>query len=140
MIDGMWWLVILLVTIVALWLLAKSRWGRARQDIGSQAAMTAGPKRPYKTTAKRLQKDSLQKTAALIKQDFPEYAARIRKHHLLITKQGKKIAMITIDKSIANGQRRLGDVPIINYHRMPSRSQLSASLQRVDVRQEDSCI
>ncbi|WP_261863523.1 hypothetical protein [Psychrobacter sp. JCM 18900] len=41
----------------------------------------------------------------------------------------KKIAMITIDKKIAEGQRRLGDVPVINYHRIPSRAQLTVNLQ-----------
>jgi len=48
---------------------------------------------------------------------------------LLVSKQNKKIAMITIDKKIAEGQRRLGDVPVINYHRIPSRAQLTANLQ-----------
>ena len=42
------------------------------------------------------------------------------------------VAMITIDKKIAASQRRLGDVPVINYHRVPSRAQLTASLQEAE--------
>ena len=122
MIDGIWWLVILLAVIAVLWFVAHLR----------------GPKSNNKdqnhklTAAKSPPNDSLQKTAVLIKQHFPDYRTSRRAKHLLIVKEGKKIAMITIDNSIAVGQRRLGDVPIINYHRVPSRAQLSANLEDVD--------
>lgn len=132
MIDGTWWLVILLVVIVALWLLAKSR-GESDQQEAAHSLLAKAAKKP-------LYKKGLQKTAALIKQDFPDYVPHCRKHHLLITKQDKKIAMITIDKSIEKGQRHLGNVPIINYHHTPSRTQLIASLQNIEVRKEDHCI
>ncbi|KTF07049.1 hypothetical protein MGSAQ_001455, partial [marine sediment metagenome] len=52
--------------------------------------------------------------------------------HLLICKHNKKVAMITIDKKIAEGQRRLGEVPVINYHRVPSRAQLATHLQEAE--------
>jgi len=57
------------------------------------------------------------------------FTSAIKANHLLVSKQDKKIAMITIDKKIVEGQRRLGDVPVINYHRIPSRAQLTANLQ-----------
>ena len=113
MIDGMWWLVILLIIIAVLWLLAHRR--------GAKNNSSAAQKRPTN--------DALQKTAVIIKQHFAEYRVTRRESHLMLSKKGKKIAMITIDNSLAAGQRRLGDVPVINYHRVPSRAQLDASLQ-----------
>ena len=65
-------------------------------------------------------------------QYFPDYNVARKVNHLLISKQGRKVAMITIDKKIAASQRRLGDVPVINYHRVPSRAQLTASLQETE--------
>jgi hypothetical protein len=117
MIDGIWWLVILLAVVAGLWLLAHLR----------------GAKSDDKTTASSRAKmppnDGLQKTAAMLKQYFPDYRVSGKNNHLLVIKQGKKIAMITIDKKLATGQRLLGNVPIINYHRTPSRAQLSTNLQ-----------
>ena len=119
MIDGMWWLVILFVVIAALWLLAKSR--------GVKAGKTSynGQSKQTKTAAN----DGLQKTSALLKQYFPTYRVTRKANHLLLSQQDQKVAMITMDKKIAIGQRRLGDVPVINYHRVPSRAQLTANLQ-----------
>ena len=119
MIDGIWWLVILLVVIATLWILAKAR------DVKEEANNKGTQPKSIKTPAN----DALQKTLALVKQHFPDYRVARKANHLLLTKQGKKIAMITIDKKLAAGQRRLGDVPIINYHRVPNRAQLSANLQ-----------
>ncbi|WP_201629470.1 hypothetical protein [Psychrobacter maritimus] len=118
MIDGMWWLVILLAVVVGLWLLAKSR-----------APKVADKNSPKSTGMKTPINDALQKTSELLKQHFPDYRVNRKTNHLLISKHDKKIAMITIDKKIAAGQRRLGDVPVINYHRVPSRAQLTANLQ-----------
>ena len=119
MIDGIWWLVILFVVIAALWLLAKSRGVKAGE---------ATYNRPLKG-AKKSANDALHKTSALLKQYFPDYRVTRKTNHLLLSKQDKKIAMITIDKKIATGQRRLGNVPVFNYHRVPSREQLTANLQ-----------
>ena len=83
-------------------------------------------------TAKAPTNDSLQKTLALLKQYFPDYRVTRKTNHLLLSQQDKKIAMITIDKKIAMGQRLLGEVPVINYHRVPSRAQLTANLQDID--------
>ena len=119
MIDGIWWLVILFVVIAALWLLAKSR--------GAKTGET--PHNVQSKSTKTLANDGLQKTLVLLKQYFPDYRVTRKSNHLLLSKQDKKIAMITIDKKIATGQRRLGNVPVINYHRVPSRAQLTANLE-----------
>lgn len=119
MIDGIWWLVILLIVVAGLWLLARQRGAKHSDNHKNRSSSQT------KSTAN----DALQKTAVMLKQHFSEYRVTRRGSHLLIIKQGKKIAMITIDKNIATGQRRLGEVPIINYHRTPSRAQLSANLQ-----------
>ncbi|WP_114701708.1 hypothetical protein [Psychrobacter proteolyticus] len=113
MIDGIWWLVILFAVIAVLWFVAKSRGAKA----GGIKSKNATPN------------DALQKTSAILKQHFADYRVTRKANHLLVSKQDKKIAMITIDKKIAEGQRRLGDVPVINYHRIPSRAQLTANLQ-----------
>ena len=155
MIDGIWWLVILLAVVVALWLLAKARGGKddsANQGFAvnksvtnpsvnkpsfskkSMSKQTTSKEPVTKNTtslwAKLFPSDALQKTAALLKQYFPEYQVARKSKHLLISKQGKKVAMITVDKKIAVGQRRLGDIPVINYHRAPSRAQLVATLKQ----------
>lgn len=119
MIDGIWWLVILFVVIAALWLLAKSR--------GVKADKT--PHNVSSKNTKALANDGLQKTSELLKQYFPNYRVSRKANHLLLSQQDKKVAMITIDKKLAIGQRRLGNVPVINYHRVPSRAQLTANLQ-----------
>ena len=58
MIDGIWWLVILISVVVGLWLLAKAR--------GAKAASSDN-------TNELPKNDPLQKTAALVKRSFPEY-------------------------------------------------------------------
>ncbi len=119
MIDGIWWLVILFVVIAVLWLVAKSRSVKAGEI--SKNVSSKNTKAPAH--------DGLQKTSALLKQYFPEYQVTRKANHLLLSQQDKKVAMITIDKKLAIGQRRLGNVPVINYHRVPSRAQLTANLQ-----------
>lgn len=116
MIDGIWWVVILLTVVGVLWLLAHLRGAKN------------GPETKI-SNKQTFANDSLQKTATLIKQKFSAYQVSRRANHLLITKQGKKIAMVTIDETMAVGERRLGELPIINYHRVPSRAQLDANLQ-----------
>lgn len=119
MIDGIWWLIILLIVIGVLWLIAHQR----------------GANNPKKLTKNPAQKpptpDALQKTAIIIKKNFSDYRVTRRESHLLLSKKGKKVAMITIDNALASGQRRLGDVPVINYHRVPNRAQLHESLQDI---------
>ena len=114
MIDGTWWLVILVAIIIALWLVAKSRTSENNNSTEKGAIPT---------------NDALSKTLKLVKQYFPDYRARRKGNHLLLTKQGVKIAMITVDKKVAVGERRLGGVLIINYHRVPNRVQLDTNLK-----------
>ncbi len=122
MIDGIWWLVILLAIVIALWIVAK-----ARDDQTESNAKTVSTLNTDIAT-----NDALQKTLKLAKQHLPDYRTTRNGQHLLLTKEGKKMAMITIDKKIAAGQRRLGEVAIINYHRVPNRAQLIANVQEVD--------
>ena len=119
MIDGIWWLVILMAIIIGLWFFAKSRAPNNLLNIKS------------KDKNKSLN-DGLQKTAEMIKQHFPDYRVTRKGSHLLISRQNIKIAMITIDPKLAASQRRLGDIPVFNYHRVPSRAQLDANLQEAE--------
>lgn len=121
MIDGIWWLVILIAVVAGLWFFAKSR--------APNHADKQGIKSKNKKTAVN---DALQKTAEVIKQNLPDYRVKRKAHHLLVSKKNKKIAMITIDKKLATGQRRLGGVPVINYHHVPSRTQLTANLEAAE--------
>ena len=117
MIDGIWWLVILLSVVFGLWLFAKSRGAKMSEP-------------PFGATDQKLPvNNALQKTAVLIEKHFSDYKVARKNNHLLISRQGKKIAMITLDKNLAAGQRRLGEVPVVNFHRVPSRDLLAASLQ-----------
>jgi len=116
MIDGMWWLVILFTVIAALWLLAKSR--GAKTDTG----------RSGKQSNQLPSNDALQKTAALIEKTFSHYRVTRRSNHLLVTKHALKIAMITMDKKIPVGERLLGDVRVLNYHRVPNVAILKEAL------------
>ena len=119
MIDGIWWLVILTAVIVGLWFFAKSRAPNNLHDTKSR-----DKKKPIN--------DALQKTAERIKQYFPDYRVTRKGSHLLVTRQNIKIAMITIDPKLAASQRRLGDIPVINYQRVPSRAQLDANLREAE--------
>ena len=119
MIDGIWWLVILIAIVIGLWFFAKSR------------APNDGHDTKLKGKKKALN-DALQKTAEMIKQYFPDYRVTRKGSHLLVSRQKTKIAMITIDPKLAASQRRLGDIPVFNYHRVPSRAQLDANLQEAE--------
>lgn len=110
MIDGIWWLVILIVVIIALWLVAKRR--------GDDKNETLEPKTNL----------ALQKTARLIEQSFAEFRVTQKPNHLIVSKSGQKIAMITMDKKVAAGQRKLGDALVLNYHKTPSPHELTRDL------------
>ena len=119
MIDGTWWLVILIAVIMALWLLAKSRGTKTLDNNNNKSLASVNIP----------SNDALNKTLKLVKQHFPDYRVSRKGNHLLLAKQGVKIAMITIDKKVAVGERHLGEVLVINYHRVPSRAQLGINLQ-----------
>ena len=118
MIDGIWWLVILIAVVIGLWFFAKSR---APNNLTDSKLKNQKKSKPLN--------DALQKTAELIHQYFPDYRVKRKGSHLLVSQKNIKIAMITMDKKLAIGQRMLGDVPVINYHHVPSRAQLVNSLQ-----------
>ena len=111
MIDGIWWLLIIVAVIAVLWLIASKR--------GVPTSDKAPKAKPN---------DALQKVAALIEKAFSHYQVTRRANHLLITKDSQKIVMITMDKKIPAGERRLGDVRVINYHRVPSEGEVKKVL------------
>ena len=116
--DGIWWFVIPVSVVVGLWLLAKAR--------GAKAASSDN-------TNELPKNDPLQKTAALVKELLSIKSAAKPSIYSLAVKV--KVAMITIDKSLATGARRLGEVPIMNYHRVPSRDVLICLFSRRRVEQ-----
>lgn len=126
MIDGIWWLVILLSVVAVLWLFG---YLRGAKGSGSKFAQSKGKQTSSK---QRPANDALQKTMQLIKKQFPDYQVSRKAKHLLVMRHGKKIAMITMDKNLAIGQRILGEVPVINFHRTPSQKQLSTDLQGIE--------
>ena len=121
MIDGIWWLVILIGVVVGLWLLAKSRGAKSSEQKSDGSAR----KQPVN--------DALQKTVTLYQKYFPDYRVTRKAKHLLVSKQHKKVAMITIDKNLVAGQRRLGEVPVINFHQVPNRDLLTVTLEDLEI-------
>ena len=127
MIDGIWWLVIIFSVIAALWLVAHLRGAKLlpnKRTNNKQGKQSVSSQQPVN--------EPLQKTLKLIKKHFPKYQVSRRANHLLISHQGKKIAMITIDSKLATGRRLLGEVPVINYHRAPNRDVLAVNLQETE--------
>ena len=112
MMHGMWWLLIIIAVIAVLWLIASKREDTSVAN----------------STAKKPNNDALQKTAALIEKTFSHYRVTRRSNHLLVTKHALKIAMITMDKKIPVGERLLGDVRVLNYHRVPNVAILKEAL------------
>lgn len=125
MIEGIWWLVILLSVVALLWLVGYLRGAK------DSARNVADNKNKNILGSQPATNDALQKTMLLIRKHFSDYQVSRKAKHLLISRQGKKIAMITIDKKLAVGQRILGGVLVINFHRVPSQKQLSADLQDI---------
>lgn len=125
MIDGIWWLVILFLVLGALWLLAHLRGKKIANRAVDKDTINQSDKKISPITSN----PALKKTAELLRQHFPQYKVTLKSNHVSLSEYGQKIAMLTIDKKIAIGQRRLGDVMVINYHRPPTRAQLDAHLK-----------
>lgn len=66
-----------------------------------------------------------------ISSHFPDFEATVREHHLVLQRHSKKVAMITLDNNVALGRRRLGDVAVINFHKLPSVEELKIELSGV---------
>lgn len=69
-----------------------------------------------------------------IENDFPQFIAVLRQNHVLLKKTSSQnttenIAMLTIDKQVDIGRRRLGDVTVINFHSLPGCEELRIELQ-----------
>ncbi|PNK60154.1 hypothetical protein [Psychrobacter sp. FDAARGOS_221] len=71
---------------------------------------------------------SLQKR---ITKHFPDFSATARESHLILERNAKKVAMLTIDTNADLGRRRLGEVAVINFHSMPSVEELRVELSGV---------
>ena len=96
MIDGMWWVVILVGVVGALWLLAHLRGDKSRSPILNKDRdhkTKSNQKHPHKTSANTAPNSALQKTAELLRQHFPKYHVTLKNNHLLLSKQNKKIEL-----------------------------------------------
>ncbi|WP_230659161.1 hypothetical protein [Psychrobacter sp. I-STPA10] len=114
MVEGIWWLIIILVVTIGLFLLALKK-----KPLQSNVLQ---PTKPPK---------KLVKLSEFIHRQFPEYEVNIRPQHLLLSNQGKKVAMLTMDNNLATGSRKLGEVMVINLHDIPNKVQLKELLSDV---------
>ena len=117
-INAIWWLLIILAVVAGLFFIALKRKPKSHAD------KQAKNKKPKPSIPK-----NLLKLSQFIQGNFPEYEVSTRSHHLLLVQQGKKIAMLTMDKQIEVGNRELGGVKVINLHQIPSKTQLKELIQ-----------
>lgn len=73
----------------------------------------------------------LLKLKKLISSNFPDFTALMREHHLVLERNAKKVALLTLDANAALGRRRLGEVTVINFHKLPSVEELRIELSGV---------
>ena len=66
-----------------------------------------------------------------ISKNFPDFTALMREHHLVLERNAKKVALLTLDANAALGRRRLGEVTVINFHKLPSVEELRIELSGV---------
>ena len=66
----------------------------------------------------------LMKLKNQISKNFPDFNALMRDHHLVLERNAKKVALLTLDVNAALGRRRLGEVTVINFHQVPSVEEL----------------
>ncbi|WP_296204706.1 hypothetical protein [Psychrobacter sp. UBA3962] len=75
--------------------------------------------------------EQLLKLKNLISKNFPDITALMREHHLVLERNAKKVALLTLDVNAALGRRRLGEVTVINFHKLPSVEELRIELSGV---------
>lgn len=61
------------------------------------------------------------------------YSTHLSDNYITITRQGKKHALLTLDPKLATHTRTLGDVPIINFRSLPTRSKLMTAFKDAGV-------
>lgn len=115
-ISAVWWLLILLAVVGGLFFIALKRKPSAQEDKTKKD-------KPIAPIPKHLLKYS-----QFIQTNFPEYEVSVRAHHLLLAQQGKKVAMLTMDKQIDEGSRQLGEVKVVNVHTIPNKAQMASWL------------
>lgn len=70
----------------------------------------------------------LAKLKKQVMQNFPDFTTLLRQQHLVLERNAKKVALLTLDANAALGRRRLGDVVVINFHQLPSVEELRIEL------------
>lgn len=144
MIDGIWWVVILCVLMVVLFALAKwkqassnSKFDSIPDSIKSSSGKRESPaKNKQKSTplsklyGKLSNQPSQQNQSGQQNQPSP-YNFHLRDNHILVSKQQQKIAMITLDKNKATEVRRLGEVTVFNFDKMPSVERVAVKLSEL---------
>ena len=75
--------------------------------------------------------EQLLKLKNQISKNFPDFTALMREHHLVLERNAKKVALLTLDANAALGRRRLGEVTVINFHKLPSVEELIIELSGV---------
>ncbi|WP_296404437.1 hypothetical protein [Psychrobacter sp.] len=117
----------------------KEKWTKNKQ-----AAKTANAKFNAKSNAQskpmfnsqvsafgKASNEQLLKLKNLISKNFPDFTALLREHHLVLERNAKKVALLTLDANTALGRRRLGEVTVINFHKVPSIEELRVELSGV---------
>lgn len=121
---GSWWLVILLAITGVLFLIALSR--RNPDDAGKNPRSSSGGKlfnkfqtnAPVKPTAEMIKLDEL------IAQHYPLLVTTLRHNRIIVQRGEEQTIMLTIDKKVSAGSRKLGDATVVNFHRVPSLDEL----------------
>ncbi len=63
--------------------------------------------------------------------NISEYNFALNKNHITVVNNDKKIAMITLDDRQKIGQRKLGEMVIFNYHKLPKYQKVLEQLAKI---------
>lgn len=130
MISGVWWLVGIVLFTAVLFVIALKRRPTQTARTGSSHVKS----RHLKNGAnKRASPHPLEAFYAhVVKQlSHSKYEVKLRQQHVLISDGERKVAMLTLDKKLHRGTRKLGEVLVVNFHRFPSQAQILAAIEAV---------
>ncbi len=71
---------------------------------------------------------ALQKLSKHLENKLPDYQIQMKKNHINIMKSSKKLLMVTLDKNVAVGSRKLGSMTVVNFHKTPNHTDILAQL------------
>lgn len=144
MINALWWLLGIVLVTVLLFMLALTRKPQPVNDLATKqrgGTRKAKPQHTVRPTSKQRGKHTQSSKAvppdravqALYRHVCKQlahtaYVVQLRQQHVLISQQGSKVAMLTMDKQLATGTRQLGEVIVINYNKLPDRMELLSML------------